>query len=82
MITNINSSGRYITCYKYQEQHGESVNLGLSPEADIILEWASKQMKEEQRRAELAQTNATVADAVESVRKAEEQLRVVMELVK
>jgi len=82
MITNINAVGRYILLTKYQDGTGDNATVALTAEADIILEWASKQMKEEQRRAELARTNATVADAVESVRKAEEQLRMVVELIK
>ncbi len=82
MIANINGGGRYIVLNKYNEQHGENVNVMLTPEADIILEWASRKMVEEQRITELARTNATVADAVVALKTAEEQLRVVMALVK
>jgi len=82
MITNINSGGRYIMLSKYREEHGENVAIALTPEADIVLEWAGKQMKEEQRIQELARTNPTVADAVAAVKTAEEQLKMVIALVK
>lgn len=80
MITHINAGGRYIRVQKYQEQHGDNVNIGLSSEADIILEWAAGKMDEEQRIQQLAKTNPTVADAAEALKKAEEQLRLVMTL--
>lgn len=82
MITNINAPGRYIFVSKYQEQHGENATIGLSPEADIILEWAAKKMDQEQQIERLARTNPTVADALAAVKTAEEQLQVVMALVK
>ena len=78
MITNIGSSGRYIMLNKYNEQHGENVNIMLTPEADIILEWAAKKMKEEQRIKELAKNNPTVADAADAVKKAQEQLDMIL----
>ena len=78
MITNINGGGRYIMISKYQEQHGENVNIMLTPEADIILEWAAKKMKEEQRIQELAKNNPTIADAVDTVNRAKEQLDMIL----
>lgn len=82
MITNINAPGRYIFVSKYQEQHGENATIGLSPEADIILEWAAKKMDQEQQIERLARTNPAVADAANALKTAEEQLRIVMALVK
>ena len=82
MIANINPASRSILLNKYQEQHGENVNIGLAQEAEDVLNWARGKMYEEQRIAELARTNATVADAVGALKTAEEQLRVVMALVK
>jgi hypothetical protein len=82
MITNINAGGRYILLTKYRDGAGDNATVALTAEADLILEWAGERMYREQRVTELSRTNATVADAVESVRKAEEQLRIVMELVK
>jgi hypothetical protein len=82
MITNINPSGQFITLNKYREEHGESTSIGLTAEAETILIWARSKLVEEQRIAELTRTNPTVADAAQALKTAEEQLRVVMALVK
>ena len=82
MITNVGGGGKYIIISKYNEQHGENVNIMLSPVAELILDWAEMKMLEEQRVTALALINPTVADAVAAVKTAEEQLQVVMALVK
>ena len=82
MITNINPASAYITINKYNEQHGESVNIGITISAEAAIAWAMAKMAEEQRIQELAKTNATVADAADAVKTAQEQLRVVVALVK
>ena len=82
MITNIGGGGRYITISKYNEQHGENATISLSPEAELIFQWATIKMAEDLRIAKLAETNAAVADAAQALKTAEEQLRVVMALVK
>lgn len=82
MITNINTGSRFIVCNKYQEQHGENVTISLSGATEAILVWAEMKMLEERRIAELAKTNPTVADAAQALKTAEEQLRVVMALVR
>lgn len=82
MITNINTNGRFITTSKYHEEHGENVVISLTHAADAIMVWAEMKMLEERRIAELAKTNPTVADAASALKTAEEQLRVVMALVK
>lgn len=82
MITNINTTSRYVALSKYREEHGDNVSISLSPEAEIILSWAQAKMSEEQRIKQLAMTNQTVADAANAVKMAEGQLRVVVELVR
>ena len=82
MITNVNTVSRYVALSKYREEHGDNVSISLSPEAEIILEWAAKKMANEERIRELAETNPAVADAVEALHTANEQLRVVVELVR
>ena len=82
MISNINTAGRYIVVNKYHEERGENVTVSLSSDAKLIFQWAEMKMLEEQRIAELARTNPTVADAAQVLKTAEEQLRVVMYLVK
>ena len=82
MISNINTAGRYIVINKYREEHGENATVSLSPEAEIIFQWATLKMAEDLRIAKLAEANSTVADAVAAVKTAEEQLRIVVALVK
>jgi hypothetical protein len=82
MISNINTAGRYIVVNKYREEHGENATVSLSPEAELIFQWATIKMAAEQRWAELAKEYPAVADAVENLKRAREQLEVVVELVK
>ena len=82
MISNINTAGRYIVVNKYREEHGENVTVSLSSDAEFIFQWATVKMAEDLRIAKLAETNPTVADAAQALKTAEEQLRVVMALVK
>ena len=49
MITNINSVGRYITASKYREEHGDNVAISLTPEAELIFQWATVKMAEDLR---------------------------------
>jgi len=53
----------------------------LTGEVQHILNWAREKMAEEARIAELAAKHPTVADALETVKKAEEQVRIVAALV-
>lgn len=82
MITTINTGSPFISIYKYQEQHGENASISLSQEGEAIMAWAREKMMEEQRLERLAKTNPTVADAIAAVKTAEEQLRMVVALVK
>jgi hypothetical protein len=82
MISNINTNGRFMNTSKYREEHGENVTISLNGQTESILVWAEMKMLEEQRIAELAKTNTTVADAAQALKTAEEQLRVVMALVR
>jgi 3-dehydroquinate synthetase len=81
MITNINPTSAYIMINKYNEQHGENVSIGITNSAEAAIQWAMAKMAEEQRIAELARTNPTVADAAQAVKTAEEQLKLVVALV-
>lgn len=53
----------------------------LTGHVQSILAWAEKKMDEEARIQELAAKHPTVADALEAVRLAEEQVRIVAALV-
>ena len=82
MISNINTAGRYIVVNKYREEHGENATVSLTPEAELIFQWATVKMAEDLRITQLSLTNPTVADAAQALKTAEEQLRVVVALVK
>ena len=53
----------------------------LSGEVQSILAWARGKMAEEARVKELADKHPTVADALEAVKQAEEQVKIVAALV-
>lgn len=53
----------------------------LTGEVQSILAWAQKKMAEEERVKELAAKHPTVADALEAVKQAEKQVRIVAALV-
>lgn len=55
--------------------------IELSSDVQSVLNWARTKMDEEYHIKELAKTNATVADALEAVKRAEEQVRIVAALV-
>ena len=52
----------------------------LSGDVQSVLNWARAKMMEEQRLAELAAKHPSVADALEAVKHAEEQVRIVAAL--
>lgn len=53
----------------------------LSPEVQSVLNWARAKMAEEARIRDLAAQHPTVADALQALAKAEEQVRIVAALV-
>lgn len=59
---------------------GGSVFLDMSDHAKSVLKWAECKMMEEQRLAELAKTNPTVADAMKTYQDAEAKLKMVLVL--
>ena len=54
--------------------------VGLSPHAEVILDWAHKKMEEEREARAMAEQYPAVADAMGAVREAEEQLKMVVAL--
>ena len=52
-------------------------SIGLTAEAESLLDWARTKRDEEYRIAAMAAQHPTVADALEAVKKAQEQLKVV-----
>jgi hypothetical protein len=56
--------------------------VSLSNEAIDILNWAKQKMTDEHLLAELAKTNPGVADAIDNLKKAQEQVDIMVTLVK
>lgn len=82
MITKINITSQYLTSYTYKEEHGENVSIALSEETETMLRWVREKMDNENRIRELAKSHPAVADAVEALHTANEQLKLVVALVK
>jgi hypothetical protein len=59
---------------------GSSANVGLSGEAEAIMNWARTKMQQEQEARAMAEQYPAVADAMGAVREAEEQLKTVVAL--
>ena len=53
----------------------------LAPHVQAVINWAQIKMNEEAKLRELAAKHPTVADAIEAVKRAEEQVRIVAALV-
>lgn len=67
---------------QWHKWSGDTGTVSLTSEAESILMWAQAKMIEEHCIRDLAKTNPAIADAAEALKNAEEQLRVVMALVK
>ena len=55
--------------------------VDLAPHVQAVVAWAQTKMAEESRLRELAAKHPTLADALEAVRRAEEQVQIVAALV-
>jgi hypothetical protein len=55
-------------------------SVGLSGEAESLLDWARKKRDEEMEIQSLAQTNPAVKNALEAVERATEQLKIIKDL--
>ena len=59
---------------------GGGSGVGLTPNAEEVLAWAWQKMTQEKAAQDLAQKHPTVADAIDAVRLAEQQLKTVVAL--
>lgn len=66
----------------FQTIGGGSASVNLTPQAVSILQWAEKKMLEEAERNKLAETNPAIKDLLDQLKEKEEQLRVVLTLIK
>ena len=57
-------------------------SVGLTPDAERILDWAKGRMLEEAELERLAKENPTVKDLLEQIKEKQEQLKVVTTLLK
>ena len=58
------------------------VNVGLTPEAESILDWAKKKRDEEIEIDLLAAANPTIKNLLEQINEKEDQIQMVMTLIK
>jgi hypothetical protein len=58
------------------------VNVGLTLEAELILDWAKKKRDEEIQIDLLAAANPTVKNLLEQIKEKEDQIQMVMTLIK
>lgn len=56
--------------------------VGLTPQANEILDWAKKKMEEERNYKNLASHHPAIAIALENLKRAEEQLKTTIHLSK
>ena len=59
---------------------GSTANIGLSGEAEAIMNWAREKMQAEREARAMAEQYPAVADAMGAVREAEEQLKTIVAL--
>ena len=56
--------------------------VGLTGEAESLLDWAREKRNEEMERDLLAATNPTIKDLLEQIKEKEDQIKMVMTLIK
>ena len=59
---------------------GSTASVGLTPDAELLLDWVSKRRDEEAEARRLAEDYPAVADALGAVREAEQQLKTIVAL--
>jgi hypothetical protein len=57
-------------------------SVGLSPDAELLLDWARKKRDEEIELEVLAQTNPTIRDLLDTIKQKTEQITIVRTLIK
>lgn len=57
-------------------------SIGLTPDAESLLDWARKKRDEELERDRLAQSNPAIKDLLNQISDKEEQIKMVMTLIK
>ena len=65
----------------WQTMNSSYPSIELAPHVQAVVDWAQKKMAEETRLENLAKENPTLRDALDALRQAEEQVRIVAALV-
>ena len=79
-----NGSSQYLEVYdgnSWLMMNSAYPTIELSPHVQAVVAWAQTKMAEESRLRELAAKHPALADAVEALKKAEEQVQIVAALV-
>ena len=79
-----NTSGQRLEVYdgsSWQELNMPHASVGLNAEAEQAIDWVRRQMEQEHRLEALAKQHPAVADALEAVKQAQEQVRIIAALV-
>lgn len=57
-------------------------SIGLSGEAEMLLDWARKKRDEEQELERLAKSNPTIKDLTDQIKQKQDQIKMVQNLIK
>lgn len=66
----------------WQFMNTSYATVGLTGEAESLLDWAKQKRNEEMERDLLAATNPTIKDLLEQIREKEDQIKMVKTLIK
>jgi glycerol kinase len=62
----------------WEKNRGQVVQIGITNRTEAVLAWAEGKMLQEAKAQEMARTKPAVADALDAVARAEEQLKLIL----
>lgn len=68
--------------YNWVQMGTSHASIGLSPEAERLLDWARMKMMEEMELEALAEKNPTIKDLVDQIKETQNKIKVVQTLIK
>lgn len=66
----------------WMQIYGQTADIAISPQVQVVVDWANKKIAEESEWEKLAKTNDAVKIALENMKKAKQQLDITAKLVK
>ena len=66
----------------WREINSSHASIGLTPDAEMALDWANRKIAEEAELDRLAASNATIADLVEQKKALDHKIKMVQTLVR